>query len=389
MGDIALLLAQEGHQVKVLAGVPHKVSVAGGSVDAFAENDVSVIRCHVSTLGGGGMKNYLRHYLSFVWSSILGGIRLWRQSWRPDVVFCTSPPLFTGISGRALSLLFWRPLVLDVRDIWPDSAVAANQLSEGGTAYRIGRILENRCYGWARHITCVAEPMASYIRGKCKIPVSVAYNGVQLKQVPPYKKPNGDKESHTIVYAGNLGHVQEVSWMVQEFLSAQEEGMLKNWKLRLIGDGAKRDEIATIIEKSGSGGTVTLESPVLREEVVHELQSADALYLGLMHSHVLEHTIPSKVFDYLAVGRPIVAALAGEGRSILESTDANICCEPGNTTELRNAFVQLQNDIEKLQSYGEDNRKLVLQRFTRQKAVATLSDIFRGFEDPGGSASAG
>ena len=376
MGDTASLLAQAGHEVKVLAGEPHKGSAEGINMDDLVDPQVEVIRCAIKPLERKGMRAYISHYMSFVRSSISQGMQLKKKGWRPNVILCSSPPLFVGFAGRYLKFRFRVPLVFEVRDIWPDSAVAAGQLSQSGKAYKIGRMMEKNFYRHADRITCVAKPMAEYIRGHCKTPVEVVYNGIQQRLVPPVEPPPVKAGGlRTILYAGNFGHVQNMDLIVKGFIQASVDGKISNWKLRLIGTGTKLDELNQIVADHDAEYLVSIEPPVSRDAVFREMVSADALYLSLQKSFVLEHTIPSKVFDYLAMSRPVVAALGGEGREILNQTGANLCFDPGDESGLQAALEQLGGHIESLQKCAPKNRELVLQKYTRERAVETLTRV--------------
>ena len=160
--------------------------------------------------------------------------------------------------------------------------------------------------------------------------------------------------------------------IVREFIRASVDGEIKNWRLKLVGAGAKLAELEGIVAEHNADELVVITPPVPREVVFELMQEADALYLSLQKSFVFEHTIPSKVFDYLAMSRPILSAIGGEGREIIESTGANLCVEPGDAAGLQVALETLSCEIETLQSKAIANRKLVLERFTREKAVEQL-----------------
>ena len=104
---------------------------------------------------------------------------------------------------------------------------------------------------------------------------------------------------------------------------------------------------------------------------------ADALYLNLKKHPVLERTIPSKLFDYLLAGKPIVAGLGGEGRRILEQTKANVCFEPGEISSVKKACRNLIDEYQRLRENSHKNRALVLERFTREEAAKTLMLVLR------------
>ncbi len=100
------------------------------------------------------------------------------------------------------------------------------------------------------------------------------------------------------------------------------------------------------------------------------------LYLHLMQDETMEQTIPSKLFDYLLAARPILAGLAGEGRQILESTGANVVFPPGDLEQLKASLLAALRDYAALNQHAHCNRRLVLDRFTREKAVTVLRNVF-------------
>lgn len=377
MADMCKLLVEAEIDVTVIAGEPHKVNPATG--DDLSQNEAccEVIRCHVAPLVGHGTSGYLRHYLSFVSSSIRAGFSLWRRGWRPDVIYASSPPLFVGVSGQFLSYLFWRPVVLEIRDVWPDTAVAAGQLARDGKAYAVGRRLERFLYRHARQITCVADPMRRYIETQCKVPVTVIYNGVRRGCMPDSLITDSANEKKTLLYAGNVGHLQNLEFAIRCFVEWAKEHEINNWRFRIVGEGSRSNALRQLVNELKAERFVELVAAIPREAVDAEMVSADALYLGLVESDVLKFTIPSKLFDYLAAGRPIVASLMGEGREILERTNANICFSPSDAAGMKKALDTLIEGIEQLQRVAVKNRELVLRDFTREAATQRLIRVFQ------------
>lgn len=112
--------------------------------------------------------------------------------------------------------------------------------------------------------------------------------------------------------------------------------------------------------------------PVDREAAFQATLEADVLFLSLRDDPVLRLTIPSKLFDYLLAGKPIVGGIAGEGRDILNSTGANVTFQPGNQDDLERALIEVTGQFEALRENAPRNRELVVERFTREKAVDVL-----------------
>jgi glycosyltransferase involved in cell wall biosynthesis len=293
------------------------------------------------------------------------------------VIYASSPPLFVGVSGQVLSYLFWRPVVLEIRDVWPDTAVAAGQLSRDGKAYAIGRCLERFLYRRARQITCVAKPMRRYIETQCRVPVTVIYNGVRRQHVPDLVMNDSSNDKKTLLYAGNLGHLQNLEFAIRCFVEWAAERQISDWRFRIVGEGSRSNELRQLVNEMKAERFVELMPAVPREAVNAEMVSADALYLGLVESDVLKYTIPSKLFDYLAAGRPIVASLMGEGREILHQTNANLCFSPNDSAGMKSALDTLIKDIEQLQRESAENRELVLRDFSRETATQRLIQVFQ------------
>jgi glycosyltransferase involved in cell wall biosynthesis len=380
LGDFAELFADRGHEVVVLAGSPHKAQVPGNAVDLDRKFKVEL--CQVAPLSGVGSRAYIKHYMSYVWSSLLKSLKLCWSGWKPDVIYASSPPLFVGFTAIFSKLMYRKPLVFEVRDIWPDSAVAAGQLRLDSRAYKIGKRLERFFYNRANRITCVAKPMREYIETQTKNPVSVVYNGVafsDLSRFQEFPSTNSGELNRpkVLVYAGNFGRVQNLNLLIEAFAEFRLEQDSTNWILKLIGDGAKRKELEDQICKLGVGNFIKITGPLSRDECNCEMLAADALFFSLLPSSVLEHTIPSKLFDYLAASKPIIGGINGEGVEILNQSGGNLVFEPGSLTSLKHSLVELDANLEEMSKRALFNREIVKASFTREAAVDSL---LRSFE---------
>ncbi len=375
--DFAQLLAKRGHELQVITTHPYKAQVTKVDDSQFEQLGIRVRRCHIKDVVGSGARAYLKHYISFVRGSIRLGMGIWRRGWRPDVIYVSSPPLFVGLTGRTLAMLFRRPWVFEVRDIWPDTAVAAGQLSPNGRAYRIGRRMERYFYRKADHITCVSRPMADYLREESDTSVTVIYNGVPTEDIAPTPRPRPNNATKTLLYAGNLGLLQELDLLIEGFVALRQEHDLSGWQLHLLGAGAQLEALKQQVAELNATDNVIFLPPVSRDDAVRQMEEADLLYLNLKQDPTLERTIPSKVFDYLIAARPIVAGLAGEGQSLLESTEANRVFPPGDLQALKTSLVSAITDLSELETKAHSNRQLVLDNFSREMAVQQLERVFK------------
>ena len=295
-----------------------------------------------------------------------------------DIIWASSPPLFTGISGYLTSKLFRRPWVLDVRDLWPESAVAAGQLREGGQAFRIGKLMEKFLYNRARHISCVSKPMQQYIKRMTRTPVKVAYNGVNSSEIDKFNnaKPKGDKKSRVLLYAGNFGRVQALDCLIRAVADLKSAGQMSGWEIHLVGEGVVKDELVALINQLGTSDLLKILPAVARSEINNTVASADALFVSLKPDKVLAMTIPSKLFDCLIAGKPIIAGVEGEGAEIASRSGGNIVYKPDSYEGLMNALVELMNNYDVLKIRATANCALVQESYTREKAVGVLLEVF-------------
>ncbi|MCP4604347.1 MAG: glycosyltransferase family 4 protein [Proteobacteria bacterium] len=381
VGDTVRLLSERGFEVKVLTTHPYKArAVDDTGIPEFP--GVDVFRSRVVYPQPKGGKQYIAHYLSFVLGSISQGVGLLSSGWRPDVVWASSPPLFVGISARVLSMVTRCPFLLGVRDIWPDSAVAADQISANGPLYYVGKLLEQYLYDHADEILCVSKPMKEYLSQCTDVPIGVAYNGVLSDLSLPSSSPleNDAREdlerTKTIIYAGNIGHAQQLYLLVKAFAELLFSGDLEGWRLRIIGDGAQSMNLRELIIDLNAKESVSIEKSVTREKIAKELSNADLLYLNLKNHPIFSKTIPSKIFDFMLSGRPILAGISGEGAEILNQSGANIAIEPGNLLLLKNALLEMTSNISKYSALSHMNRKIVLSNYTRENALDVFIESF-------------
>lgn len=377
MFDTARLLEDGGHEVRVITAHPHRSQVEGDSAAQYDHQLSGVRRTRVAHLNGGGFANYIKHYLSFTLGSSWLGLKEWLRGWKPEVIWASSPPLFVGLSGVALSRLFRVPFVLDVRDIWPASAVGAGQLSADGRACRYGEKMEKYIYDRAAHITCVARPMQEYIRTRTETPVTVVYNGTRVADIiAEGAGGNGTKNSRTLLYAGNLGRAQQLDLLIRAWVNVHGRNGHHRWTMKLLGTGAMEKDLKELAKALGANGNIVFAPPVSRPDALREMTQAAALCVSLQADKAFERTIPSKVFDCMAVGRPILAGVGGEAKEILESTGANVCYEPGNQEDLEQSLERLMGDYANLQKIAFKNPHVVREEYTRERAVAALMRLF-------------
>ncbi|MFZ5951179.1 MAG: glycosyltransferase family 4 protein [Candidatus Rifleibacteriota bacterium] len=366
-------LAQQGCEVHIIAGEPHK----GQLGQQLPDNPlIRVTRVPLFKFDGKGRWNYIRHYLSFM----LGAIA--QAGLHPgnfDVIWASSPPLFTGIAGFVVAKLKKARFCLDIRDIWPESAVVAGQISGNGILFNSAKVVEKLLYRLADQITCVAQPMADYIQkiSKRRRP-EVIYNAIPAEMLGEEPaKPDAAPEQLNILYIGNMGFCQNLSLVIEaaDLLKKQNHHGIR---FKLVGNGVEKKLLEEEIARRALDN-VEIHGIVPKDEAINLIKTSDALMLHLKDDGTMDKTIPSKVFDYLAGGRPILFGLKGEAAKILAESGGNLYYDPASPEWLARRAVELQQNYLVFARKATINREMVKQRFLREKMAEKLLSIFREF----------
>lgn len=374
--DLYNFLRNQGVEVNVLTAYPHKSNVEDVPCDC-------VKKVKIMTLKGKGILPYMVHYFSFMIKTILLSFTL---SKKYDYVFTISPPLFTGVAGYIIAQVKRAYFILDIGDLWPDSAVAAGKFKKGSLFYKTGKWIELFLYQHSDVITCVSKPMQrcihDSIRNKKAIEkVYVIYSGptqAEVDRVAVFSESEPVKEivhknTRSIYYAGNIGSVQNLEVLLFAAEKLSEAGLYRI-AVKFIGDGVERHRLEQYVEERKIKN-VTFLGVKSREETFRILHAnADILYLSLAPDAVLEKTIPSKLFDYFLLNRPILYGIGGEGRDILEITRAGVYFKPGNVDSLAAAIETLLKNYDRYQACARTLRDVVSNRFTREITFQVLLD---------------
>ncbi|PKL40391.1 MAG: hypothetical protein CVV41_19620 [Candidatus Riflebacteria bacterium HGW-Riflebacteria-1] len=369
MHETAQLLSQMGCNVEVIAGEPHK----GDLGQQINDGKVKVSRVKLIKYEGKGKWNYILHYLSFMFGAIKAS-RRHRGAF--DVVWASSPPLFTGIAGWAIAKLKKTRLCLDIRDIWPESAVVAGQISGTGFLFKAAKVVEWLLYRLADQLTCVARPMADYIEKTSggRRP-QIIYNAIPHNMVTEHPLPVESEPSQLrILYIGNMGYCQNLSLVIEAAAILAKEG---NQKIRfvIVGNGIEKPMLEDAI-KQRKLSNVEIHGIVSKERAIEMIRETHALMLHLKDDGTMDKTIPSKVFDYMAGGRPILYGLKGEACDILGSVSGNLYYDPAAPSQLAAQAKHLQQNYRQLAITAGANLTLVKENYLRDRMAERLKDIF-------------
>lgn len=290
---------------------------------------------------------------------------------RPDVVFASSPPLPGAFAACSAAWTRRIPFVLDVRDLWPAAAEALGELREGRVLHMFERV-ERWLYRHAAAVTATTTPFCRHIDRVAGAACSVHLpNGAldELIALPPTQSPGGDE--FVAGYVGNLGIAQGLDALVDAAEELRDEPI----RIRIVGDGPRRAELEAERNRRGLD-RLELQGSVSVADVAKVLQGCDALIVPLRAHAVLEDFIPSKLFDAMAVGRPVVLAARGESERLLEETGSGLAVPPEDGRALAGALRTLNADRALAARMGAAGREAV-PRFARSRQVARLERVLQ------------
>ncbi len=307
---------------------------------------------------------------------------------RPDVLIASSPPFFPHVAGAAVSRLRRIPLVLEIRDLWPDYLVGMNVLKEGTVATRALFALERRLLRAAAHTVVVTESFRRRVIGKGVAPerVAVIPNGVDTAlyhpadEEPPLEALARAPGEFLVGYLGNFGAGQGLAAVVEA--AALLARRAPDVRFVLAGDGPDRERVLARAAELGTRN-LTVGPAITKDRTRAFYNCCDVCLVPLAPYPILQETVPSKIFEVMACERPVLAALAGEGACIVERARAGLVVPPGDPEALADAVLALRDaPPSERAAMGERGRRHVSEHFSRDVLAARYLEILGRVANP-------
>lgn len=382
---LAAGLADRGHEVEVVCEVPNhptgikRPGYRARPVEVRELDGFRVSYVWVTASPSKRARHRLSSYASFAAAAAAtASIRT-----RPDVVVASSPPLSVGAVGALVAARHRVPWMFDVRDLWPEIAVALGELSQR-RVIGAAEWLERSLYRSAAAVTTPTEPFADHIRAKCQRPekVQVLANGtthdwIRAGTAEVSREEVGlPAEPFVWTYAGNVGLSQDLETAVE---AARLLG--DGFRLQIVGEGAARTDLEASANRlpQGSVGFSGLLPPAQAARV---MRASDALLVSLADRPELEKSVPIKLYDSCAIGRPVLLAARGEPRRLAQAHDAALTVPPEDPGALAGAVRTLRDQPRKAAAQAERARSFAGAHL-RESGVAPMEALLRALVRPG------
>lgn len=278
-----------------------------------------------------------------------------------DLVFATSSRLFTAYLGAKVSKKLQIPLILDIRDIFVDTMHSVSKPIYFAL-YPILKTIENTTFNRAKHINLVSEGFSSYFLKKFpKTNYSYFTNGIDPEFLEfNFNKAVEKNNKLNIVYAGNIGQGQGL----HKIIPSLAKSISKNYSIQIIGDGGAKALLEKEIEKLQLKN-VKIFPPVKRNELLEKYKDASILLLHLNDVPAFEKVLPSKVFEYAATGKPILAGVSGYSKEFISNNiDNAFVFSPCDANDAVTKLAQLElNSILRENFINSFSRRSIMDKF--------------------------
>jgi glycosyltransferase involved in cell wall biosynthesis len=344
--ELALSLVERGHRVTVITSPVSYLSGTQPGKPHWIEKEqeasgISILRTYTYAALHRSFVHRVFSFLSFMVSSFWAGLSV-REV---DLVWGTSPPIFQGMTAWALARLKRVPFLFEVRDLWPAFAIAIGVL-RNPLLIRASLWLESFLYRRADRVVVNSPGYIEHVKAHGARRVELIPNGADPAMFDPcatgaaFRQENGLNGKFLVVYAGAHGISNDLGVVLQaaQLLKA-ESGIC----FALVGDGKEKNALETQAHQMGLENLIFLP-PVPKNGMSQVLAAADACIAILKPIELYKTTYPNKVFDYMAAGRPVVLAIDGVIRQVIEEAGAGIPVGPGNPASLAQAVLRLAAD---------------------------------------------
>lgn len=376
--DLAQGLAARGHQVKVLTGYPNYPT--GRVFPGYRQRWRSVekagaVELHRVPLFADHSQSAIKRMLNY-FSFALSAATARRLSRGADVVYVYATQMTAGFGPWLWRIAGGRPYVLHVQDLWPDSIIGSSMMA-GGTKERVisgvlGPWLRS-AYRWAGAVIGNAPTMVDTLiaRGVAPDRAHLVYNWADAGEPVASALPDAEGHRAEIVYAGNVGDMQDLGTAVRAAHAAADDGVM----LTIVGDGVAKAELQSLVAELGAQN-VRFADPVARERMPEIYARADYALVSLKDIPVYRGNIPSKFQAVLSAGVPVITTVQGDVRGLVEADSVGLTADAESVPSLTETFRQAATlSAAERASMARNGRTMYDTLFSRESGITSIEEL--------------
>ena len=387
--EMADVWVSEGHRVSVITNFPnHPTGIVhpeyrGRKFMIERMDGLEVIRCKTLATPNKGFLKKVTGHLRFMVNSITQGIKhLEGPMEKPDVIVASSPTLFSVVSAWYASRKLKCPYIFEVRDLWPAIFVDLGTL-KNPVIIKMLETLELFLYRKSTAVVTVTQSFAQDImkRGIDKNKVFFIPNGVDLTRFYPdpqsgslLRKELSLQDKYIILYIGAHGISHGLNSVIEtaRLLHREEE-----IHFLFVGEGAEKENLCSLAERMHLKNITFLPGQP-KEKMRSFYNLADVCLVPLRNIPLFKTFIPSKMFEIMGCGRPILASLEGEAADILRRSGGAVIIPPEDSNRMSQEILMLARDKERCLALGDKGRKFVLENFDRTVLARRYLQLMEG-----------
>jgi glycosyltransferase involved in cell wall biosynthesis len=382
--EMCRYLASHSHKVTAITEVPNHPSgiipseYRGRLSERRTEDGIDVLRLWVWTSPEKTFRSRMQFYLSYMGMSALAGMLL---KGKYDVVYATSPPLFVATAGLLTALVRRTPFIFEVRDLWPESAVALGELNSK-KAIAAAEKLEVAMYRRARRIVVVTEGIRARLveRGISGSKITVIPNGANMEKfrytsegARHIEEMLGLAGKFVVMYAGVHGIAQGLETLLLAADLLRHRGDIT---FLFIGEGPRKAHLRQIAEQHELTNVRFL--PEVRSDLMPSyLSAAGCAIVPLRDEPLFRGAMPSKMFEAWACARPVILSVAGEAEQVMRRANGGLAIQPEDAAGMAQAIERLAANPEQAQQMGENGRDFVQKHYSRQVQAQKLEELLK------------
>ncbi len=375
---------QEGHKVTVVTCVPNfpKGEVFEGYRNSPWSREemagIRVVRVWSYITRNEGFAKRILDYLSYMVSGSVGSLFVRR----PDIVIGTSPQFFTACAAYFVATVKRRPWVFELRDIWPESIRAVGAMQESRLLAFLER-LELFLYRKATKVVAVTHAFKSNLvsRGIDASKIEVVTNGVDADAFAPAPKDPelestlGLKDKFVAGYIGTHGLAHSLDTLVDAAAMLRDKSEAEHFRIIMLGDGADRLRLQERARSLRLTNMIFVDS-VPRDQIARYWSLLDVSIIHLKKSDLFTNVIPSKLFECMAMGIPVLQGVRGESAEIVERTEVGLTFEPENANALVDQLVMLHSDRALADEFRR-NGPVAARQYDRKVLALKMLDVLK------------
>ncbi|MFA6201057.1 MAG: glycosyltransferase family 4 protein [Bacteroidales bacterium] len=380
--ELALRLESKGIDISVLTAMPNYPQMVIHKEykgKCYCKEDMNGLKVHRSWIYVSKSKSIiprLLNYFSFVFSSLWFGLFKIKKQ---DVLLVESPPLFLGITAYLLSRAKGAKMIFNVSDLWPESAEKL-EIINNKTLLSMATKLEEFCYRKSALITGQTQGIVRNI--ETRFPNKTVYwlkNGVDINfydvnktqsESNAWRKANGySDEDFILFYGGIIGHAQGLDIILNAAKMVEDKPRIK---FVMLGSGPEKERLLALKEELNLNNLEFYDA-VPKTKMQEIIMDMNATIVPLKRLDLFKGAIPSKIFENLALKKPILLGLEGEAKELfIDEGNCGLAFEPENTEELVKQILVLYNNPELSKQLGENGLKYASENFNRDKIAEGL-----------------